>query len=404
MVFQSGKVRRMMKACGVTAEYNPFHYGHQYQLAEARKRTQADVMVVVMSGNFLQRGEPAIVDKWTRTKMALASGADLVVELPVSFSVQAADFFAKGAMQLLTTLQCSAVSFGSESGESRVFKQAGNQFIEKRQEIDAAFDALKNDELPYPARIQEAIKMVLPDFPLDLSQPNNQLGFAYAKQLASINDQIDIVAVPRKGAAYSEQGLNKQEPFASATAIRSSLLKNNRVERVSPFLPEKSKQFLQNHPFVSWEDYWPFLHYQLLVSSIEDLQAIYQMEEGIEYRLKEKNLQATSFSDFLSKVKNKRLTRTRLQRLCSYILLQHTKKRMLKEMNEVKPVHILGFSEDGRTYLNEIKEKVTVPLISNITQKNEKLWDLDIKAGEIYRAAHPSLIQKQDFTRKPIVI
>lgn len=392
-----------MKACGIIAEYNPFHYGHQYQLNEARSRTGADVLVVIMSGNFMQRGEPAIVDKWTRAKMAMAAGADLVVELPVSFSVQPADIFAKGAIQILTALSCSSISFGSESGESHAFKKAGNQFVKKEQKINQAFECLGSEEKPYPARMQAAIEKILPDFPIDLSQPNNQLGFSYAKQLAQLDKKIEIAAVPRKGAAYAEQKLREDERFASATAIRSVLLNTNDCEEVSSVLPRKSKQLLERSFFVSWEEYWPFLQYQLLISTVEELRSIYQMEEGIEYRLKEKSVEATSFSDFLAKVKNKRFTRTRLQRLCTYILLQLTKEQMTVELNAVRGVHLLGFSKEGKQYLNQVKGTICYPLLANINQQNVEIWKTDIKAGEIYRAISPTRIQKQDFTRKPIV-
>lgn len=391
-----------MKACGIIAEYNPFHNGHWHQLKEARKQTQADVMIVVMSGNFLQRGEPALVDKWVRAEMALASGADLVVELPVSFSVQAADYFAQGGIQLLDALHCFAISFGAESGDGKKFEQAGRKYVENEVRIDEAFHSLALENEPYAKRMEQAIKKVFPRFPLDLSTPNNQLGFAYAKALARLDSSMKIAAVKRKHADYLDEKVADKTSVASATAIRKVLLSGRSLEEVSAFIPEMAKKKLSDQLFVDWEVFWPYLHYQLTVSSVEELRAIYQVEEGLEFRLKQAAVKAVDFSDFLSRAKTKRLTWTRLQRTCIYILLQQTKKQMRVEMQAVKAIHLLGFSKKGQAYLNKKKASFSLPLLTNIHHHNDDLWKMDIRAGEVFCLANGKQIKKQDYTRAPL--
>lgn len=391
-----------MKACGIVAEYNPFHNGHRYQVEEAKKRSQADVMVAVMSGNFLQRGEPALVDKWTRAEMALASGIDLVVEMPLAFSSQAADYFARGGIQILDALQVSTISFGVESGEAEQFRKAGQHFIKHESAIDTAFQNKAEKGLSYAKRMEQAINHVLPEFPLDVSQPNNQLGFSYAKEIARQGSQLEIASVERKHAGYLEESLDAQKGIASATAIRKALFQQAEKEEVLPFLSQKAFSLLAEQPLQNWNDFWPYLHYQLTVSSTEELAAIYQMEEGLEHRMKEAAIGANNFEEFLSRVKSKRMTWTRLQRLAIYVLLQITKKQMMKELEEVKAIRILGFSENGQRYLSEKKEDIPLPLLTNITQKNAEKWSLDIKAGEIYRLPNKDKIKKQDFTTIPL--
>lgn len=391
-----------MKACGIIAEYNPFHNGHLYQLEEAKKRTKADVVIVVMSGNFLQRGEPALVDKWARAKMALAAGADIVVELPVEFSVQAADFFAKGSLEILHQLQADYLCFGAESGTNKEFMSAGRTYVEKEKAIDQAFHSLKMDGKTYASKMEEAIKTILPDFPLNLSEPNNQLGFAYAKENEKYEKALDLEVIRRKGAGYLDEELHEGKNIASATAIRKHIFTSGELNQIESFVPDKTFQILKNTPYINWEDFWPLLQYKLTLSSVEDLNSIYQMEEGIEYRFKEAIIESNSFEELLSRVKSKRITWTRLQRVCIYILLDITKEQMRKECNEIKAVRLLAFSDDGQRYLNENKHKMTVPLLTNINYKTENLWETTIIAGEIYRLIDKQRIKKQDFTRNPL--
>lgn len=363
-------------------------------------------MIVVMSGNFLQRGEPAIVDKWTRTKMALQGGADIVIELPVAFSVQPADYFAKGAVTLLNEMKCEAISFGSESGKAKDFLDAAHMYWVKKEEIDAAFQRQEYGDT-YPRQIQQAIESVLTDSALDLSKPNNTLGFAYAKANVQLDRPLEMYIVPRKSGHHREKGLG-ENGFSSATAIRRTLLsltdnEHDGLEKTRPFVPAFTMNELKERPYYSWENLWPFLSYQLAVQDTEKLKEIYQMTEGIEYRFKEKGSRSGTMMQFLESVKTKRNTWTKIQRLSVYTLLQFTEKEMQVALeNGPEAIRLLGFNAKGREYLRQNKKEISLPILSKISRENKKMWQMDCKAGEVYRMMDPQQISHQDFYTIPI--
>ena len=226
-----------MRVCGIVAEYNPFHNGHAYQVEQVRKDLGADVVIAGMSGNFLQRGEPAIVDKWTRTKMALAGGVDLVIELPVVFSTQPADFFAKGAIQILSALQIDALSFGVESGSASNYLNGAQWLFENEERIAEEIKKGERSKEPYAKQMELIIESLAPDFPLQLQSPNNQLGFAYAKEIVRFDlaDQIELFPLERAEAGYADTKLTKDSHIASATAIRQAVLNGKEVSSYIPF-------------------------------------------------------------------------------------------------------------------------------------------------------------------------
>lgn len=391
-----------MKAIGIVAEYNPFHRGHAFQIEYAREKLGADIIIVVMSGNFLQRGEPALVDKWIRTKMALAGGADLIVELPLRYSIQPADFFAEGAIKLLGDLGIDGLCFGVESGSDTDYLQAASAMLRYEKKIGAAISQSADPKVPYAKQMEEALYEVVPDFSVDLQSPNNHLGFAYAKEVVrqGFGEQIELFPLKREKATYHEVKLVEQQNIASATAIRQAIFEERAFEK---YIPEMPYTFLADYLDVSvnWENYFPYLKYQLQVQTPAQLREIYQMTEGLEFRLKEFIVDATSFEDFMGKIKTKRYTRTRLQRLLTYVLLQIKNDEMHAKLKIDVPIRLLGFNPKGQAYLNSQKHDLSSELIANINQQTKDDLSLEIKAGEIYRMGHKS-IKKQDFTRHPV--
>ena len=392
-----------MKSTGIVAEYNPFHNGHQYQIEQVRKQLQPDVVIAVMSGNFLQRGEPAIVDKWTRTQMALASGVDLVVELPAIFALQPADFFARGAIQTLGALNIDSLCFGVEEGTASDFMSGAQWMVENEGVIADAINSSTDMHLPYAKQIEQIIDTLAPDFPLYLNSPNNQLGFTYAKEIVrnGLVDQVELLPLARKSAHYHDQDISGGSEIASATAIRLALAENRTIKNV---IPEAAYPYLAEakNQMVTWEDYFPLLQYQLLVQSEESLRGIYQMTEGLENRLKAAAQDARNFKEFMDKIKTKRYTRTRLQRLLSYVLLQWNNEDVLAAMNDIQAIRVLGFSKAGQSYLNAIKHSIMVPLIVNVNKETKELVPFDVSAGEIYRLGKMNLISRQDFGQSPV--
>lgn len=377
-----------MRSCGIVVEYNPFHNGHRYHAEKARELSGADVVVAVMSGNFLQRGEPAIIDKWARTKTALQNGVDLVVELPFSWAVQSADYFARGSIKLLQALKCDALCFGTDSDSLFDYAEYGRFFIEEKTAIDQLFH-----ELPigwsYPEKMAEVVSRLYPKakaFP-----PNHILGLSYAKENAMYEQPMEIFPLVRKDQGYHDEQLVIDQ-FASATGIRQAVLAG---EDISAFVPKEIQaEVSQCH--ISWSDFWPYLNYQLRASSLDKLRDIYQMREGLEYRLVERDL--GSFSNYLREISTKRYTQSRLQRLLTYVLLQ-VKEVEIQMEQENTMLHILGFTEKGQTYLNNMKKKFTLPVAAKIGQKEKEKHFLTYRADQVYQLVHP---MEQTIGRFPI--
>lgn len=392
-----------MKACGIVAEYNPFHNGHAYQIKEARAQSGAEVIIAVMSGNFLQRGEPAILDKWTRAQMALSGGVDLIIELPVVWSTQPADYFAFGALQLLQALNIDYLSFGVEAGSAVDFLEAAEFLLKNKETLATEIEKHPDMNMSYARKMEEVVYQLHPTFPIDLASPNVQLALSYQKAIIELGAEQKIALLPiqRKGAGYTEEKIDYHPTIASATAIRKATF---RGESVADYLTKASTRFFTERleEKVSWESYFPYLKYQLVVKSKKELKEIYQMTEGLENRLKDNIHEANSFEQFMAKIKTKRYTRTRLQRLLIYVLLNIKTNDVEETLAAQSPIRLLGFNQKGRQYLNQQKNKLTTPLISNVDREVKKRLKHDIRAGEIYRLGC-SKIEKQDFSRKPLI-
>ncbi len=383
-----------MKACGIIAEYNPFHKGHHYQIEQIRKQTDADVIVVAMSGNFVQRGEPAIENKWHRAKMALENGADLILELPTLSSAQATDWFAAGGVGILHAAKCQKIAFGVE--DTRIDYQLAFEewtALQTRIKEDVTNDEMKS--LTYASRLSLIAKENFgensPLYRL-MQQPNQQLGFAYVKEILSRNLPMKFLTIERMGNGHLDEVLLEGQ-FASGTALRKQLLqvdRNHQLYSQLPYLEEISYNEYRN----GWEQYWTLLKYQLERSSVEELRTIYQMDEGIEYRFKKFLHQASSFYEFVHLMKNKRWTWARLQRLSIYVLLGITKeqvKQHFESIREPKEVTVLGFNEKGRTYLKTLRDEET-EFITNYTDlslETQKKFDniYDIMNPSCYKSA-----------------
>ena len=378
-----------MKACGIIAEYNPFHKGHHYQIEQIRKQTDADVVVVTMSGNFVQRGEPAIENKWHRAKMALENGADLILELPTLSSTQATDWFAAGGVGILHAAKCQEIAFGVED-TSIDYQVAFKEWITLQTRIkeDVTNDEMKS--LTYANRLslisKENFGENSPLYQL-MQQPNQQLGFAYVKEILSRNLPMKFLTIERMGNGHLDEVLLEGQ-FASGTALRKQLVKverNYQLYAQLPYLEEVSSNEYRNN----WEQYWMLLKYQIERSSVEELRKIYQMDEGIEYRFKKFLSQANSFYEFIQFLKNKRWTWARLQRLCIYVLLGITKeqiKQHFKTIHSPKEVTVLGFNEIGREYLKNLREEET----NFITNYAHPSLELQKKFDNIYDIMNPS--------------
>lgn len=386
-----------MKSCGIVAEYNPFHNGHRFQLQAAREQSGADVMVVAMSGNFTQRGEPAIYDKWVRARIALENGADLVLEQSVLGSVQASDFFAKANVRLLHQMKCDYISFGAENGTSSEFSELAEKLVASSNQIDKHFQLSRNDGSTYAAQMTEAIEATIGKTVIRMKEPNNQLALSYLKENLKYPKPMEPFVVQRMGAGHNDLSTDTSKQ-ASGTYLRTLLL-NQDYANLDSWMPDAEN--LMQQEAVSWEVLWPYLKYQLVLQLPEQLRTIYQMEEGIEFRLKKNILTAHTFMDFIESVKNKRWSWVRLQRLCVYILLGITREETAAYFKRNQPVRILGFTDKGRAYLNQIKKDDETIFVTNINKFIAEKLTVEIRSDGIYSLG-PA--KEQNFRRSPIII
>lgn len=387
-----------MNVVGIIAEYNPFHNGHKYQIEQAKLQTNADLVIVAMSGNFLQRGVPAMFDKWTRANWALRNGADLVVELPVAYCVQAADYFAYGGTTLLNKLGVDTLVFGVESGSKNDFNQAARWFNKHETLLTDKWNDQNRDQTYSQVMIQ-SLEKYHKAFPIDLSEPNNTLGFAYTKQLFKHKFDFDILPIKRESAHYHDAKVDRSSQFASATAIRNQL---NMKESVSEYVPKSVYKTIHEYYQVVPSELWPFIQYKVWSSPDNELKKIYEMDPGLEVKFKQAAINASSYEEFTEYIKSKHLTFNKINRLIIYSLLNMTKSEIKAEIKKgPEYARILAVNKKGQTYLNESKKSLALPLITNVTAENEEKLRLDIEAGELYRLINPSEILKQDFTRNP---
>lgn len=403
-----------MKAVGIVVEYNPFHNGHLFHLEKTREVANADIVIAVMSGQFLQRGEPALLPKWTRAEMAILAGVDIVVELPYQFATQKADTFAHGAISILGAIGCESVCFGSESGHMEHFYATLNFLEKNKEEYEGKIKYYMDKGLNYPSALSSAFLDLGPtDEMVDLSKPNNILGFQYIKAIEVLGLNMRALTVTRTSAGYHDEHF-ASESIASATSIRKALFSDDgTIENINPFVPESSAKLIHeyfNHYKLlhQWENYWPYLRYRLLQSSPNELRKIYEVEEGLENRAISSALEAESFQDFMTRMKTKRYTWTRLQRMCTHILTNTTENEMSERMDKASYIRLLGMNEKGRHYLNKWKGHFPVPLISKLSAYKGNDVLLDIRASRIYSLGASSkmrqLLLEKEYNQPPIYI
>ncbi len=358
-----------MGAVGLIAEYNPFHNGHLHHLREALRLSGAPVTVAVMSGHFLQRGEPALADKWVRTRMALAAGVDVVVELPFPWACNSAPFFAKGAVQVLDSLGgIDSLCFGSEAGDVEALKHCAELLDQEGALLNEETASALRRGVNFPAARSRAMGAHPPSrgAAAVLASPNNILGVAYLRALRSERSAIRPLTIPRIGAGYHES--QPVEGIASATGIRRMLLDG---EDPYPYLPDEVADILREAADRgSVAD--PERMLPLLLSKIfagKGLRNIHLVGDGIENRLLRAADQAGSWQDLVSTIKSRHHTRTRVQRLLIYLLSNLTADEMAAHL-QCGPLylHLLGVGPRGRDFLAACRKSLRLPLVANYSR------------------------------------
>jgi len=426
-----------MKTVGLITEYNPFHNGHLYHIREAKRITGADYVVVAMSGNFLQRGEPALIDKFHRTRMALLNEVDLVLELPVIFACSSAEYFASASVALLDKLGVvDYLCFGSECGQVEPLLDIAQILEEEPTAFKDNLQGHLKNGLHFPFARSKALleyykttksQKNIDDVEKIVSSPNNILGIEYIRAILRRNSNITPLTIKRLSSAYHDKKLveinmqNESPDFiSSATAIRHSLAEDNNFNVLVNQMPDSVLNIMKEAyhvQFPIWEDNLSnLLHYKLITCNRSSLLSYADMTPKLANRIENLLPQYTSFSAFCELVKTKNFTITRIKRVLIHILLdiKQTDIEHALALDYVPYARILGFKKSTAPLLHEIKDKAAIPLINKLARAAELLslnalmmLQKDIQSAQIYQSillfSYHSEIYNE-YTKKIIII
>jgi len=399
-----------MKVTGIIVEYNPLHNGHLYHLQQTKQITNCDYVVAVMSGNFVQRGEPAIINKWARAEAALNAGVDLVIELPVIYSISSAENFAYGAISILNKLNIiDSICFGSESGDIEPLFKIAQILAEEPKEYKNLLKKFLKQGLPYPKAREFALNNYFKDENNLLQTSNNILGVEYLKALIKLNSNIKPYTIKRIKNNYND--INITSNIASATSIRHNF---DNYDLIKTTMPEFSFEIIQREKQlgkgpVNLNNLADLIFYKIRSLTANELSKIHDISEGLENKIKYAAEESSTIEGLLNLALSKRFTKTRLQRILLYILLGITKEVYLQNIKEINYIRILAANSNGRKLLKYIKDKklVDIPIIINPSKYDKELLSLDIKATDIYVLGYSNpkyKIAVQDLKNKPMLL
>ena len=392
-----------MKTVGLITEYNPFHNGHAYHIEKAKILTGADRVIVIMSGDFVQRGAPAIMPKHLRAESALLSGASLIMELPVCFATGSAEYFAQGSISLLNQLGCiDSICFGSECGDLHLLKEIAQILADEPIEYQAALKQALKEGASFPAARQEALNIYSDKYSEILASPNNILGIEYLKALAKIHSKMEPFTIKRIGAGYHDMDIDGQ--FSSATAIRSDIYQLADVNSSSESIPlthiqtqvpsschELMKENYQTRYPVKSNDFSLLLKAKLLSETADSLSHYLDMSPELANRILRLRNDYLSFEQFCDLLKTKELTRSRISRSLIHVLLGITNDWLTAMKAPAPYARILGFRKDHADLLGILKQTSDIPLITSparavLADTARQMLELDIYASDLYES------------------
>ena len=389
----------MSNVLGIISEYNPFHNGHLHHLSTSKKLTGCDYTIAIMSGNFTQRGSTSIIDKWEKTKIALANGIDLVIELPLLYSISSAENFADGAIKILNSLGIvDYLSFGAETSDINILNRIADILYFEPKEYKTILSHELNKGLSFPKARENALLMYLNDirtYSNILSSPNNILGLEYLKALKKHNSFIKPICIPRFESEYNSTNFSNN--IASSTAIRN-LVKNKSFDIIKDLVPSDAYSILMDnikngHIVEDLSTFEKEIIYVLRKMPIEEISNLPDVSEGLEFSIKNAANSCNSIVELLNLIKSKRYTQTRIQRILLYTLLGITKKDIEISKSTLPYIRILGFNGNGKNLISEISRiNPKLKLITSVkkfvdTNKNKNLnlmLNKDIFATNVY--------------------
>ncbi len=412
-----------MKVCGIIAEYNPFHNGHAYHIEKTKEVTNCDAIVAIMSGNFVQRGAPALFDKWTRTEMALKNGIDLVIELPTYYATSSAEFFAQGSVGLLDSLGIvDSLSFGAKTTDLDALKRVANVLYLEPNDYKIMLQNELKKGLSFPIARSNALKnFIKKEYDAKyiseiLLDANNVLGIEYLKALMYNNSPIVPNIIQRKGEDYNST--NIVDGVCSATAIRK-LLEKQEIGILQDVMPKESfdilnAELLSGKQPMNIEKYEKEIFYILRRSLANDLFELADVSEGLENVLKKASNETTEIEKLIDMMKSKRYTRTRIQRILLHALLNITKDEVNNYKYNPQYIRVLGFTKTGEKLLTQIYNKSNLPIVTSVSkflksanETGRRMIEKDILATNIYTLGYEIPAYRKsnlDYTRQIVQV
>ena len=366
-------------AVGIIAEYNPFHNGHLYQIEKIKEMYQDEEIILVLSGNFTERGIPSIINKWQKVDIAKHFGIDLIIELPFYYATQSADFFAEGAISILENLKVDKLIFGSETDNIKIL-----EIIAKCQIDNPDFDKLVKiylrTGLNYPTAMSNAVYDLTKE---KIDTPNDLLGISYIKTILKNNYKIKPITIKREDNYHS----NELKEISSATAIRKALKEKKEIKNA---VPEYVYNILKNEKLHYIDDYFSLLKYKIITE--DDLEKYKDIDEGLDSLLKKNIMNTNSYEELIKKIKTKRYTYNKISRALLHILIGLKKSDTYND----KYIRILDFNNKGRDYLNKVKKEIEIDLLSKF-KRNNKMLELELKSTIIYDIPYNEDLGKYEY-------
>lgn len=376
-----------MEIIGIVAEYNPFHNGHLYQIQKIKEKYPDSILVAVVSSTFTQRGTVSILNKWTKTKIALDNHIDIVIELPFVYATQSSDIFAKGAVALLNKLKVTRIIFGTERDNlNELSLSADIQLNNKKYHKLVKLYLSKG--LNYPTATNKALEDLTGQV---VTTPNDLLALSYIKEIKSNNYQIKYENIKRTS---SYHGTEINNNITSASNIRKLYQENKDIDNLIPY----SKEQLYK---VDMNKFLPLLKYQIFLNQ-DNLNKYQTVDEGIEGRIIKYITKSSTYEELINNIKTKRYTYNKISRMLLHILISFTKEEA-QNIN-IDYIRLLGFSPNGKHYLNKIKKELDVPLITGYKKNISKVLDIELRTTKIYTLIIGNELPLEEYRNKPIIV
>ncbi len=379
---------------GIICEYNPFHNGHLYHINKIKEMYPDDIIVLVMSSHFLQRGDSSLINKWDKTDIALSLGVDIVIELPFIFSSQGADIFAKGSIEILNNMNVDRLIFGSETDNIEILNNIADIQI-NNSDFDLKVKKYMDEGISYPTALSKAV-YDLTDIKID--KPNDLLAISYIKEIKKQNANIKPSCIKRTNDFHS---LKLDNEIVSATSIRNALKENKDVKK---YVPSVVYDYLQKEISFT-EDYFNFLKYKI-ISELNNLSIYHCVDEGIENRIKKYIYTSNDMDELINNIKTKRYTYNKVKRMLAYILCSYTKEEALRTKKS-EYIRILGFNKKGKDYLNKVKKTSLLPIITGYSNIKSEILDIEKRVSSIYfltfKQKNKNYLMEMEYKHKPII-